>query len=208
MGREGQGGWDFVHCFIVHFSLFIASMLIVIGSSLGGLRALQTVLSPLPSSFAAPILIAQHRDANAESSLAELLQNNSALKVVEAEDKMPIQNGWVYLAPPNYHLLVEGSQCALSTEAEVNHARPSIDVLFESAADECGKNVMGVILSGANADGAKGLAAIARAGGVSVVQDPATAEAAIMPQAAIALTAVDRILKLEEIAEFLIAKCK
>lgn len=183
-------------------------MLIVIGSSLGGLHALQTVLAPLPASFAAPILIVQHRDASSESSLAELLQNSSALKVVEAEDKMPIQNGWVYLAPPDYHLLVDGEQCALSTDTEVNYARPSIDVLFESAADERGKNVMGVILTGANDDGARGLAAIKRAGGVTVAQDPATAEAAAMPQTAIALTAVDRILKLEEIGEFLIAKCK
>lgn len=191
--------------FAIRYLLF--AMLIVIGASLGGLHALQTVLAPLPASFAAPILIVQHREADAESTLAELLQNKCALKVIEAEDKMPIQNGWVYLAPRNYHLLVDGEQCALSTEEAVNYARPSIDVLFESAADVCGKNVIGVILSGANADGAKGLAAIGRAGGVTVVQDPSTADAAAMPQAAIHATKVDRILKLEEIGKFLMERC-
>ena len=178
-------------------------MLVVIGSSLGGLRALQTVLGPLPASFASAVLIVQHRDADAESSLAELLQHKCVLKVVEAEDKMPIQKGCVYLAPPNYHLLVDDGHCALSTDDEVNYARPSIDVLFESTAGECGENVIGVILTGTNDDGARGLAAIKRAGGVAVVQQPSTAEAAAMPQAAINATAVDRILNLEEIGEFL-----
>lgn len=184
-------------------------MLVVIGASFGGLRALQTVLAPLPASFAAAILIVQHRQRDSDSNLTKLLQQQCALKVIEAEDKMPITAGTVYLAPPNYHLLVDFTmQCALSIDEPLHFARPSIDMLFESAADVCGDQVTGVILTGANEDGARGLAAIHRVGGFTIVQQPATAEADAMPQAAIQATTVDRILNLEEIGEFLITKCK
>jgi two-component system chemotaxis response regulator CheB len=135
------------------------------------------------------------------------LQRSSGLPVSEPDDKEPIARGRVYLAPRDYHLLIEGRHFALSTEAPVCYARPSIDVLFESAADAYGKDVIGVILTGKNRDGARGLAAIKKCGGLAVVEDPATAEAREMPEAALAATIVDRVLPLGGIALFLSSLC-
>lgn len=182
--------------------------LVVLGSSLGGLRAVQTVLAGLPAGFPAAVLIVQHRERDAGEALTDLLQGKSAMPVVEAEDKMPVEPGRVYLAPPDYHLLVEPGQCALSVDAPVNYARPSIDVLFESAAEAYRDRVAGVLLTGANADGAAGMAAIKEAGGLTLAQDPATAESPAMPAAAIALGAVERVLALELIAPALIEACE
>lgn len=182
-------------------------MLVAIGASLGGLKALQTILAALPAGFPAAVAVVQHREKGADDTLAGLLQEASALPVGEVQDKDPIEAGRVYLAPPDYHLLVEGDHFALSTEAPVAFARPSIDVLFESAADAWGSDVIGVLLTGANADGARGLKAIRGQGGLTAAQDPATAEAPAMPQAAIEAGAADRVLMLEEIGAFLIAAC-
>ena len=166
--------------------------IVVIGTSLGGLEALRTLLAGLPSSFCVPVVIVQHRGKESEDTLTPLLQRRCPLVIEEAEDKQTIVPGYVYLAPRDYHLLVEPGRFALSSDAAVNQARPSIDVLFESAADAYGSAVIGVILTGANADGARGAARIKQRGGLVVVQDPATAEARAMPDAALAATTVDR----------------
>ncbi|MFH1562896.1 MAG: chemotaxis protein CheB [Nitrospirota bacterium] len=201
----------------------LKSKILVIGASKGGLQALKTVLSALPAEFPLPVVVVQHREKEADEALSQLLQKVSALTVVEVEDKQPILPGQIYLAPGGYHLLIEANDCpplegvrgrknpipfssfhfALSTEEPVGYARPSIDVLFESAADTYGEGVIGVILTGTNQDGAKGLAAIKQAGGMAIVQDPKTAEADSMPKAAIAATEVDKILPLSEIGGFL-----
>jgi two-component system, chemotaxis family, protein-glutamate methylesterase/glutaminase len=176
--------------------------LVLIGASLGGLKAIQSVLSPLAAEFPLAVVIVQHRKSGGDT-LTELLQKNCALPVTEAEDKMAIQPGHVYLAPADYHLLAEDGLLALSTDPPVNYARPSIDVLFESAADSYADRAVGILLTGANKDGAAGLAAIRARGGLTVAQDPKTAEAPKMPQAAINADVVDKILPLEEIGPFL-----
>jgi two-component system chemotaxis response regulator CheB len=178
-------------------------MIIVIGASLGGLHALQTILAALPADFSPPIAIAQHRGSGTYELLPEIMQRYSLLPVQEAEDQEPIQPGHVYLAPADYHLLLEPGYFTLSTVGPVNYARPAVDVLFESAADSYGAQTVGVILTGLNNDGARGLAAIKRRGGLAVVQDPATAEAPDMPKAALAATPVDKILPLAAIGPFL-----
>ncbi len=180
--------------------------LICIGSSWGGLRAIETLLTDIPAEIDTPIVIAQHRDAQ-ESALAEVFSRHTARKVVDAVDKQAIERNYVYLAPPDYHLLVEPGSFALSLEERVQYSRPSIDVLFESAADAYGPSVIGVILTGANADGAEGLARIKRRGGVAVIQDPAEAERRAMPDAAIASTAADAVLPLGEIGKFIYGLC-
>ena len=184
------------------------SGIVVIGTSLGGLHAVETLLGGLPGDFPQPVAIVQHRETGSDDRLSELLQRYTALPVGEAEDKQAIAPGRVYLAPADYHLLVEDRHFALSTEPPVWHARPAIDVLFESAADVYAAQVIGVILSGANEDGARGLAAIKKRGGITVVQDPATAESSAMPNAAIAAAEPDEILPLEEIAPFLTRACE
>jgi two-component system chemotaxis response regulator CheB len=150
------------------------------------------------------VVVAQHRKADAvEGGLAGLLRHRAQLPVAEADDKTTIEPGHVYLAPPDYHLLVQPGYFSLSTDDRVHFARPSIDVLFESAADAYRERVVGVILTGANADGAAGLSRIKRSGGVAVVQDPLTAERHEMPGAALAATTADAILPLGEIGPFL-----
>ena len=171
------------------------------GASWGGLHALETVLSGLPASFRTPIVIAQHRSADSGSSaLARMLSVRSGLVVADADDKEPIEEGRVYLAPPDYHLLVEMGAFALSTEEMVQHSRPSIDVLFDTAADAYSDQLAAVVLTGANADGAYGIERVKRRGGVTIVQDPSTAEKRAMPDAAIATGAADYVLPLEAIA--------
>ena len=178
--------------------------LVVIGASWGGLTALGQVLSGLPAEVDLPIVIAQHRHPDAqEGTLAELLQRQIDRPVVDAEDKMAIEPRHVYVAPPDYHLLVERGSFALSVDERVRFARPSIDVLFESAADTYRHSVIGIILTGANDDGALGLARIKEVGGVALIQDPAEAMRRSMPDAAIAATAADAILPLEDIGPFI-----
>jgi two-component system, chemotaxis family, protein-glutamate methylesterase/glutaminase len=182
--------------------------LIVIGASLGGLRALEVILSGLPRDFSLPVAIVQHRSSESDSGLGRLLQRFCPLPVTEVEDKDAIEPGCVYLAPADYHLLVDEDGFALSNDEPVNYSRPSIDALFDSAADAWGSQVIGVLLTGNSSDGAAGLAHIQRAGGLALVQDPATAEAAAMPTAAVAAGAVDLIMPLEDIGPYLVSICR
>jgi two-component system chemotaxis response regulator CheB len=178
--------------------------LVCVGASWGGLKAVGQVLADLPEDFDLPIAVAQHRhrDSQAET-LAELLQAKTDRPVLDVDDKMPIASRHVYIAPPNYHLLVERGSFALSVDEHIQYARPSIDVLFETAAHAYGAGVIGIILTGANADGALGLAKIKNAGGVALIQDPRGAARRTMPDAAIAATVADAVLPVEEIANFL-----
>jgi two-component system, chemotaxis family, protein-glutamate methylesterase/glutaminase len=176
--------------------------LIVIGASWGGLHAVGEVLGALPDEFDVPVVIAQHR-RDPGGGLASLLASRTRLRVEEAEDKQPIERGRIYIAPPDYHLLIQPGWMSLSIDERVHYARPSIDVLFESAADAYGERLIGIILTGANEDGAAGLARVKELGGVAVIQDPASAERHEMPGAALAATsAADAVLPLEEIAPF------
>ena len=180
--------------------------LIVIGASWGGLDTLSTVLSLLPSDFSIPILVAQHRKRNQleATQLTDILHQRCLLKVVDPEDKEEIKAGHIYISPSDYHMLVEDKGLlALSNEELVNHSRPSIDLLFESAAETYKRNIVGIILTGANSDGAKGLSRIKNMGGRCIVQDPETAEVDIMPLAAIAATQTDEILSLCDITSVL-----
>ena len=181
--------------------------LVAIGTSLGGLNALSRLLSALPATLAVPIAVVQHRAVVPHGGgLTELLQDATALTVVEAEDKMQLEPGTVYLAPADYHLLIEDrGLLALSTEAPVRSARPSIDVLFQSAADAYREALLGVVLTGASADGAEGLATVKRRGGRAIVEDPNTAECRTMPAAALAATAVDYVLPLSMIGDHLVS---
>ncbi len=182
--------------------------LIAVGGSWGGLAALSRLLDELPDEVDQPVVVVLHRAADApEGGLATVLAHHIRRPVADAEDKDPIERNHVYLAPPDYHLLVERGSFALSIDARVQYARPSIDVLFESAADAYGEGVIGVILTGANEDGARGLAAIKATGGVAIVQDPAQAVRRAMPDAAIAATVADAVLPLEAIPDFLYGLC-
>jgi two-component system chemotaxis response regulator CheB len=175
----------------------------VVGTSRGGLNALKTLLAGLASDFSLPVAVVQHRDANSPPGLAQFLQQYSALPVAEVHDKDEIQAGRVYLAPPGYHLLVEESSFALSTDTPVHFARPSIDVLFESATDTFEADVIGVALTGSTEDGAAGLARIVSRGGLAIVEDPATAASPTLPAAAIAATRSHHVLPLGRIGPFL-----
>jgi len=178
---------------------------VVVGVSAGGLDALGTLLPSLPQTFPLPVLIVQHLLAGSGDYLAQSLDEKCALHVKEADEKEPIQPGRVYIAPANYHLLVERDETlSLSVNGSVHYSRPSIDVLFESAARVWGAAVIGVILTGASADGAEGMRMIARRGGLAVVQDPATAEQAVMPRAAIEAAGEKHVLPLAQIGPFLV----
>jgi two-component system, chemotaxis family, protein-glutamate methylesterase/glutaminase len=182
--------------------------LICIGASWGGLHAIGQVLSDIPPAVAQPIVVAQHRHRDSpEGAFSELLGIKIDRPVRDVEDKTAIESGHVYLAPLDYHLLVQRGWFSLSVDERVQYARPSIDVLFESAADAYGESVIGVILTGANEDGAAGLARIKERGGVAIVQDPAGAERRAMPDAAIAATVADAVLRLEDIGRFIYGLC-
>ena len=161
------------------------------------------MLAALPQDYRLPVAVVQHRTPDAGDSLAVVLQDSCALAVQEAADKLPVEAGNVYLAPSGYHLLVEGDHFALSTEDPVLYAQPSIDVLFETAAESCGARIVGVVLTGTGTDGAAGAAAIQRAGGTVVIQSPATAQAGEMPQGAVAATKKAVQLPLEKIGAYL-----
>ena len=177
---------------------------IVIGASAGALEALSVILPTLPAAFDLPILVVVHVPPDKKSILAELFDAKCKVKVREAEDKEPIAGGTVYFATADYHLLVEADKTlSLSNDDPVLYSRPSIDVLFETAADAYGPGLIAIVLTGANHDGADGLAAVVRAGGAAIVQTPEGAYAAAMPQAAIAAAPGARVLSLNEISLYL-----
>src|SRR5689334_14423839 len=177
--------------------------LIVAGASLGGFDALVGLLGALPADYPLPLAVVQHRSVDSEDLLPVLLQRTTRLPLVEVEDKQPILPGTIYIAPANYHLLVERNHFALSVDDRVRFARPSIDVLFESAADAYRERLAAVLLSGSNDDGARGMARVKARGGLTIVQDPASAESARMPAAAIAASPVNYVLPLAGIAQLL-----
>lgn len=179
--------------------------LIVVGASAGGVSALLSLLSPLPASFPLPIVAVLHLLPRRESRLVSVLGSALALPVREPVDKQAIEPGRVYVAPPDYHLMIELDRSfSFSSEAPVSYARPSIDVLMSSAADAFGPGLVGALLTGANMDGAEGMAAIKARGGVTLVQRPDEAEVATMPRAAIDRCAPDHILSLEDMSQFLL----
>lgn len=183
--------------------------LIVIGCSRGGTRALQTIIDGLPAGFCVPIAVVQHRHRTSAEGLPSFLRKEAKIRVADADDKQPIEEGHVYLAPANYHLLVERGQFHLSVDEPLRFSRPSVDILFESAALAYRSRLIGIVLTGSNDDGAEGAAQIKRNGGLLVVQDPKTAEAPEMPQAVLdRVRGVDRILPLEAIAPFLVEVCR
>ena len=178
---------------------------IVIGASAGAIQALSRILPALPEDYPIPLLIVVHIPADRADLLAPLFQAKCRLVVKEAEDKEPIRPGFVYFGPSDYHLQVEANRTvSLSSDEPVLYSRPSIDVLFESAADVYGEGLIGVILTGANEDGADGLRAITAAGGLALVEDPAEAFAPAMPSAALARCAEARSVSLDAIADFVL----
>jgi two-component system, chemotaxis family, protein-glutamate methylesterase/glutaminase len=177
---------------------------VVIGASAGALEALSVILPALPAHFKLPVMVVVHVPADKPSVLAELFGAKCRIPVREAEDKEPIVGGTVYFAPPDYHLLVEvDKSLSLSSDEPVLFSRPSIDVLFESAADAYGSALIAIVLTGANQDGAKGMYAVAEAGGTALVQSPASAFASIMPEAVIETCPDARVMSLSAIAAYL-----
>lgn len=178
---------------------------IVIGLSSGGMSALSLLFSVLPVTFATPVIIVQHIGPRSDSEWIKIFRDRSGLKISEAGEKEKILPGHIYIAPPNYHLLIEPDRTfTLTIDERVNFARPSIDVLFQSAADAYGKNLTGVLLTGANSDGAEGLLYIRNNGGRTMVEDPQTASSSMMPQSAIDLFQPDHVLPLKELFGLLI----
>lgn len=174
--------------------------IVVVGTSWGGLSALRELIVGFPATLGVPVVVVQHRHRQSDHLLTTLLQDETALCVCEVEDKAPMTAGNVYVAPADYHLLIEAGFFSLSTDEPVRFSRPSIDVTFQSAADVYGARAVGVVLTGANADGAQGLRRIVSRGGLAFVQLPATAESPMMPQAAITAVPEARILTIQEIA--------
>lgn len=178
--------------------------IIVLGVSTGGFKALGMILSQLPGNFKLPILIVQHRKKDHDDFFIEYMNDKTSIHIKEAEDKEPIKPGTGYIAPPDYHLLVElGHTLSLSVDPPLKYARPSIDLLFETVAEAYKSKVVGVVLTGANDDGSHGLKKIRECGGMAIIQDPETAEASVMPRAAIKIAGADHILDLENIGKFL-----
>lgn len=177
---------------------------VVIGASAGALEALSVILPSLPAGYTLPVMIVVHVPPDKKSIMAELFQAKCRIPVREAEDKEPISGGTVYFAPPDYHLLVEMDRSlSLSTDEPVLYSRPSVDVLFESAADAYNSGLIAIVLTGANPDGANGLKIVAEAGGTAIVQRPEEAYASAMPEAAIAQCPGASVLSAEEIAVYL-----
>ncbi|WP_128547028.1 chemotaxis protein CheB [Larkinella soli] len=177
---------------------------VVIGGSAGSIDVLMKLLPALRPDLSFSLLIVLHRRHSGESSLANLLSVKTVMPVREVEDKDPILPGQVYLAPADYHLLIEKNQYfSLDFSEKVNFSRPSLDVTFESAADAWGPEMVGILLSGANADGSDGLRAVKKAGGVIIAQKPETAQSAFMPQQAILSTPIDHVFDVVEIAEYI-----
>lgn len=178
---------------------------VVIGASAGGMHTINKLLSKLPENFLLPIIIVQHIAPTSDNYLIEFLNKNTKLNVKEVDEKEIIKKGNIYLAPPNYHILIEeDSSISLSADEKVNYSRPSIDVLFLSASDAFKEKLIGIILTGANADGSGGLLEIRRNGGLTIVQDPIEAETSIMPLSAIKIAEPQHILTIKEISKLLI----
>ncbi len=175
-----------------------------IGASAGGIEALSVILPSLPAQLSIPVFVVQHLTRGRPSLLVELFSERCRLRVCEALDNTPIEGGVLYFAPPDYHLLIDpGPRLALSVDAPVHYSRPSIDVLFESAADYYGAALLAVLLTGANQDGARGLATVRARGGQTIVQEPGSAQAAAMPSAALELGMPDWVLDLPAVARLL-----
>ena len=181
--------------------------IVVVGCSLGGMHALEVILNGMPRAFPLPIAVVQHRHRASNETLPSYFRRFSRLPVVDAEYKQWLRPGTVYLAPANYHLLVERGELNLSVDEKVRYSRPSVDVLFQSAADAYGAHVIAVVLTGANDDGALGVKRVKARGGLVVVQDPEKSEAPEMPRAAIAAAPVDQVLPLDRIASYLVDLC-
>jgi two-component system, chemotaxis family, protein-glutamate methylesterase/glutaminase len=181
--------------------------LIVIGASWGGFHALRQIFGAFPADFPVPIVVVLHRMAQVPDGLDASLQSASALPIEDVTDKEQLLGGAIYLAPSDYHTIVEGKYLALSTEEHVQFARPSIDVLFESAAESYGESVIAVILTGANDDGARGLRLVKELGGYTIVEDPKSAMRSEMPEAALAQVRPHRVLPLEGIGPHLVELC-
>ncbi|PTX21130.1 CheB methylesterase [Pontibacter mucosus] len=180
--------------------------LVVMGGSWGGIKASLAVLEGLPADFSIPILLVLHRLRNQEGSLQELFDKKLRLRVLEVEDKEPLLPGHVYLAPSNYHVLIERDHtCSLDDSELENYSRPAIDVTFTSAADVFAENTVGVLLSGASRDGSSGLSYIFDNGGIAIAQDPAEAEVAVMPQAAVDRVPGCKVMNVARIKEFLLS---
>jgi len=185
---------------------------IVIGVSAGGMNALKYIFSVLPAGFSIPIIIVQHISAHSDNEWINLLNDKSNLTIKEADEKEKIEPGNVYIAPANYHLLIEKDKTlSLTIDERVNFARPSIDVLFESAAESYKNKLIGIVLTGSNNDGTKGIKRIKECGGLAIIQDPETAESSIMPASAIAaclsgrqVIQPDYIISLDKIVQLLI----
>ncbi|HMH22949.1 MAG TPA: chemotaxis protein CheB [Puia sp.] len=178
---------------------------IVIGVSAGGLLALSGILGELPADFPLPIIVVQHRSKDERTVLEDLLQSKCKIRIKQADEKEKIEGGVVYIAPAGYHLLIETNRSfSLSCDAPVNFSRPSIDVLFETAAEVYETKLIGIILTGASKDGAAGIEAIKRRGGITIAQNPANALFPVMPRAAIDTGCVHYIFELEEVKNFLL----
>jgi two-component system chemotaxis response regulator CheB len=178
--------------------------IVAMGTSWGGLSAMSKLLGSLPEEFSIPIVLVQHRSKDSDRLLVQLLQDATDLKVCEIEDKDVLRAGTVHVAPADYHVLVESGYISLTLEEPVRFSRPSIDVMFTSAADAYGPATIGVILTGANEDGARGLADIAKHGGCALIQDPKTAEIKMMPEAALKATPTAEVFSLDDLARRLI----
>jgi two-component system chemotaxis response regulator CheB len=178
--------------------------IVAVGTSWGGLSAMTKLLGSLPEDFPIPIVVVQHRSKDSDGLLVQLLQDATGLKVCEIEDKDVLSAGTVHIAPADYHVLVESGYLSLTLEEPVRFSRPSIDVMFTSAADVYGAATIGVILTGANEDGARGLADIVKRGGTALIQDPKTAEIKIMPESALKATPTAEVLLLDNLAPRLI----
>lgn len=178
---------------------------IVIGTSAGGFEALLKILKRLPKDFSLPIIIVQHLSPDSDNYMTRHLNSVCEIYIKEAEEKEKINKSCVYIAPPNYHLLIEENfTLSLSSEEKINFSRPSIDVLFETAAYAYKSDLIGIILTGANSDGSKGIKLIHDFNGLTIVQEPKTAYVDTMPLAAINETKIDYVLSLDEIGELLI----
>lgn len=187
------------------FACRVCGQIVVMGGSAGGAKAFAAILSALPPEYALPMLLVQHLHLRDDGSFARHLGARTGLEIIEPCDKQPIECGRVYIAPADYHMLVErNGTIALSMEESVNWSRPSIDVLFESVALALSGKVIGVILTGSSVDGAAGIRAIKTAGGLTIAQNPATAAYPFMPQAAIDTGAVDEVLTAPEIGKRLV----
>ncbi|MBE0647506.1 MAG: chemotaxis protein CheB [Bacteroidales bacterium] len=177
---------------------------VVIGSSAGGLHALKTIFESLDGKFPLPVIVVQHMSPDADDYLATFLNSMKKIRVKEADEKEIPKAGVAYIAPPNYHLLMEhDGSFTLTIGERVNYARPSVDVLFETAAEFYGEDLIGIILTGANNDGSLGLKKIKEHGGLTIVQDPNEAESDTMPRTALEMAKPDHVLTLKEIANFL-----